>query len=147
MPLLVLYGIVVLLTPVAVIFLLVRVSKLREQLSNLKAHADNQIVSLQRQVAELNRRVQSLQSGIATRKICNFGIFSRNREARIRGATGGTSRDSAGGRNSSAGYGDTEADAIDSCTLTSRNTACRRTAARGYTCSETRAARRASETS
>ena len=68
MPLLVLYGIVVLLTPVAVIFLLVRVSQLREQLSNLKAHADNQIVSLQRQVAELNRRVQSLQSGIVPEK-------------------------------------------------------------------------------
>ena len=57
MPLLVLYGIVVLLTPIAVIFLLVRHSKLRDQLSNLKTDADHQIVGLQRQAAELNRRV------------------------------------------------------------------------------------------
>jgi hypothetical protein len=68
MPLLVLYGIVVLLTPIAVIFLLVRHSKLHDQLSNLKTDADNQIVGLQRQVADLNRRVQSLQSGVAAEK-------------------------------------------------------------------------------
>ena len=68
MPLLVLYGILVLLTPIAVIFLLVRSSKLSDQLSNLKAEANSQILGLQRQVAELNRRVQSLQSGIATEK-------------------------------------------------------------------------------
>ena len=68
MPLLVLYGIFVLLTPIAVIFLLVRSSKLSHQLSNLKAEADSQILGLERQVAELNRRVQSLQSGMATEK-------------------------------------------------------------------------------
>ncbi len=68
MPLLVLYGILVLLTPIAVIYLLVRHSKLRDQLSTLKSEAGNQIVGLQRQVAELNRRVQSLQSGVATEK-------------------------------------------------------------------------------
>jgi hypothetical protein len=68
MPLLVLYGIVVLLTPIAVIFLLARSSKLSDQLSNLKADADRQILVLQRQVAELNRRVQSLQNGVAIEK-------------------------------------------------------------------------------
>jgi len=68
MPLLVLYGIFVLLTPIAVIFLLVRSSKLSHQLSNLKAEADSQILGLARQVAELNRRVQSLQSGMAIEK-------------------------------------------------------------------------------
>ncbi|HEY1467456.1 MAG TPA: DUF2339 domain-containing protein [Candidatus Acidoferrum sp.] len=68
MPLLVLYGILVLLTPIAVIFLFLRYSRLGDQLSNLKTDADNQIVGLQRQVAELNRRVQALQSGVATEK-------------------------------------------------------------------------------
>ena len=68
MPLLVLYGIVLLLTPIAVIFLLVRSSKLRDQLSNLKAEADSQISLLQKQVTELNRRLQSLQSGVAAEK-------------------------------------------------------------------------------
>ena len=68
MPLLVLYGIVVLLTPIAVIFLLVSNSKLRDQFSNLKANADSQISLLQRQMTELNRRLQSLQSGAAAEK-------------------------------------------------------------------------------
>ena len=68
MPLLVLYGIVVLLTPIAVIFLLVRSSKLRDQLSNLKADTDSQIFLLRKQVTESNRRLQSLQSGVAPEK-------------------------------------------------------------------------------
>lgn len=67
MPLLVLYGIAVLLTPIAVIFLLVRSSKLGEQLSNLKANSDSQIFLLQKQVTELNRRLQSLQSSVTER--------------------------------------------------------------------------------
>jgi hypothetical protein len=68
MPLLVLYGIAVLLTPIAVIFLLVRSSKLRDQFSDLKTNADSQISLLQRQMTELNRRLQSLQSGVTAEK-------------------------------------------------------------------------------
>ncbi len=63
MPLLVLYGILVLLTPILVIYLLVKHSKFRDELTRLKTDANKQITGLQRQIAELNRRVQSLQSG------------------------------------------------------------------------------------
>src|SRR5271167_287818 len=65
MPLLVLYVILVLLTPIPVIYLLVRNSKLREQLGQLEAQADSQMVGLQRQVAELNKRVQSLETTVS----------------------------------------------------------------------------------
>ena len=65
MPFLVLYVILVLLTPIPVIYLLVKHRQLFEQATKLKADAENQIAALERQVAELNRRVQALQSGAA----------------------------------------------------------------------------------
>jgi Predicted membrane protein (DUF2339) len=68
MPFLVLYVILVLLTPIPVIYLLVKHRQLFDQATKLKADAESQIAGLQRQVAELNRRVQSLQSGAASER-------------------------------------------------------------------------------
>ncbi len=76
MPLLVLYGILILIAPPFVIVLLVKYSKLRDELSDLKTEADNQITGLQRQIAELNRRVQSLQTGGASEKTAASDIRS-----------------------------------------------------------------------
>lgn len=66
MPLL--YGIVVLLTPLLVIYLLVLHGKLREQLSQLKADADREMLGLERQVAELTKRVHALEASASREK-------------------------------------------------------------------------------